>query len=173
MCCTFVFVWLEFHIHLLLVSSGIFFIISVIAVATPYSLASCLISFSCVHTSFPFTSPRFVMHYSRCNTLSVRTLNCRPLQRLFRDVAQAPARIMDIILSRVTCAGSHLLSWNRHSLATKKVKKAVKVKKFRTIHTLRSLPGQGAMCAMFGSDWFRNVNLYKVQTNKFSALYIR
>jgi len=22
------------------------------------------------------------------------------------------------------------------------------------------------MCAKFGSDWFRNVNLYKVQTNK-------
>jgi hypothetical protein len=23
------------------------------------------------------------------------------------------------------------------------------------------------MCAKFGSDWFRNVNLYKVQTNSF------
>jgi len=37
------------------------------------------------------------------------------------------------------------------------------------------------MCAKFGSNWFRNVNLHKVQTNKqtnkqtseLSALYIR
>jgi hypothetical protein len=41
---------------------------------------------------------------------------------------------------------------------------------------------KGEMFATFGSDWFRNVNLYKVQTNKhthkqkrkkLSALYIR
>jgi hypothetical protein len=24
---------------------------------------------------------------------------------------------------------------------------------------------KGEMCAKFGSDWFKNVNLYKVQTN--------
>jgi hypothetical protein len=28
------------------------------------------------------------MHYPRCNTLPARTLNCRLLQRYFRDVAQ-------------------------------------------------------------------------------------
>ena len=72
----------------------------------------------------------FFMHYPRCNTLAVRTRNCRLLQRHFRDVALTPARITDITLSRTTlCAGSHLLSWNGHSLATKKVKKVEKVKK--------------------------------------------
>jgi len=34
---------------------------------------------------------------------------------------------------------------------------------------------KGEMCAKFGSDWFRNVNLYNVQTNKqtktFSFIY--
>jgi len=47
------------------------------------------------------------------------------------------------------------------------------VKHFWTIHTLRSLPGQGEMCAKFGWDRFRNVNLYNVQTNKqtFSFIY--
>jgi len=55
----------------------------------------------------------------------------------------------------------------------KEGQKAVNVKKFLTIHTLRSLPGQGAMFAMFSLDWVRNVNLYKVQTIKFSALYLR
>jgi hypothetical protein len=32
---------------------------------------------------------------------------------------------------------------------------------------------KGEMRAKFGSEWFRNVNLCKVQTNKLSALYIR
>jgi len=36
---------------------------------------------------------------------------------------------------------------------------------------------KGEMCAKFGSDWFRNVVLYKAQTNKqrnkLLALYIR
>jgi len=33
---------------------------------------------------------------------------------------------------------------------------------------------KGEMCAKFGLDWFRNVNLYKVQTNKqtnFNLIY--
>jgi hypothetical protein len=29
------------------------------------------------------------------------------------------------------------------------------------------------MCAKFGSKWFRNVNLYKVLTNKLLALHVR
>jgi hypothetical protein len=51
------------------------------------------------------------------------------------------------------CAGSHLLSWNGHSLATKKVKKVEKVKKklgpyipYGLFQTTRE------MCAKFGSD---------------------
>jgi type III secretory pathway component EscU len=52
----------------------------------------------------------------------------------------------------------------------KKVENVEKVKHFRTIHTLRSLPDEGKdVCKV----WFRNVNLYKVQTNKqtFSFIY--
>jgi hypothetical protein len=44
----------------------------------------------------------FCMHYPRCNTLPVRTRNCRLLQRHFRDVTLTPARITDITLSRMT-----------------------------------------------------------------------
>ena len=58
----------------------------------------------------------FFMHYPRYKTLAVRMRNCL-LQRHFRDVALRPARITDIRLSRMTCAGSHLLSCNRHSAA--------------------------------------------------------
>jgi len=41
-----------------------------------------------------------------------------------------------------------------------------------TYPTVSSRP-RGEMCAKFGFDRFRNVNLYKVQTNKLPALYIR
>ena len=41
-----------------------------------------------------------------------------------------------------------------------------------TYPTVSSRP-RGGLCAKFGSDWFRNVDLYKVQTNKHSSLYIR
>jgi hypothetical protein len=58
-----------------------------------------------------------------------------------------------------SCAGSHLLRRIRHSLSTEGFEK---VKCFGPIHTLRSLPDQGGdVCKV----WFRNVNLYKVQTN--------
>jgi hypothetical protein len=76
----------------------------------------------------------------------------------------------------MTCPGSHFVPRIRHSLPTKKVKKVEKAIHFRTIHTLRSLiQTKGEMCAKFGSYRFRNVNLYKVQTNKHKlpALYIR
>jgi len=88
------------------------------------SLFTCFLS----HQVFIFTHmfsvhfSAFCMHYPRCNILSVRTRNCRQL-RHFRDVALTPARITDITQPRMTCAGSHLMSWNRHSLATKEVKK--------------------------------------------------
>jgi hypothetical protein len=64
-----------------------------------------------------------------------------------------------------SCAGSHFVPSYRHSLSTKKVKNVENVKHFRAIHTLRSLTDE-EMCAKFGSHRFRNVNLYKVQTNK-------
>jgi hypothetical protein len=54
----------------------------------------------------------------------------------------------------------------RYPLPKKKVKKVEKVKHFRTIHNLGLFQTKGEMYAKFGSDWFRKVNLYKVQTNK-------
>jgi len=128
-------------------------IIVTIATAFPYSLASCLIRFPFSHTRIPFTSPRFlcIIHGAR-------------------DVTLTPARITDITLSRVTRADSHFVGRFWHSLLRKNVKKVKKAKHFRTIHTLRSLPDQGGdVCKV----WFRNVNLYKVQTNKLLALYTR
>jgi len=73
-------------------------------IAIPYSCASRLIRFSSLHACFPLISPRFFMHYPRCNMLAVRTLNRRLLQCHFCDVALTPAGIIDITLSRMTLA---------------------------------------------------------------------
>jgi hypothetical protein len=62
-------------------------------------------------------------------------------------------------------AGSHLLCTNRHPLTTKYVEKVGKVKYCGPIHTLRSLPDHGGDVAKLGLYRFRNVDLYKVQTN--------
>jgi hypothetical protein len=91
--------------------------------------------------------------------------NCRLLQRHFRDVTQRPARITAITLSRMNCAGSHLLSCNRHPLTTKKVKKVEKSNILAPYIRYGLFQTKGQMCTKFGSDRFRNVNLYKVQTN--------
>jgi len=113
------------------------FYVLICTISTPYSLASRLIWFFLLfvqlqllihlppvsssfrlHTHVFRSLLRVFIHYPRCNTSAVRTRNCRLLQRLFRDVAPRPARITDITLSRMTRAGSHLLSRNRHSAAT-------------------------------------------------------
>jgi len=126
-------------------------IIVMTAVAFPYSLASCLIRFTHMHSVHFSVS---VVHCPECTTLPVRTRNCRLLQRHFRDVAHTAARITKITLSRMTCASRHFVPRIRHSLPMKKVKKVEKVKHFRTIHTLRSLPDQGEdVCKV----WFRMV----------------
>ena len=140
-------------------------IIVIIAIAIPYSLASCLIRFPFLHTCIPFTSPLFyalpIVHdtssknaklssatmsfpwrhtntsknhgYKAVANDSCRMRNCR-LLRHFRDVILTAARITDITLSRMICAGSHFVPRIWHSLLTKKVKKDRKVKHFRTIH---------------------------------------
>ena len=66
----------------------------------------------------------------------------------------------------MTRSGSHFVSRIRHPLPKKKVKRVEKVKHFRTIHNLGLFQTKGETYAKFGSDWFRNVNLYKVQKNK-------
>ena len=134
-----------------------------------YYLYNCISLFTCFlsHQVFIFTHmislhfSAFFMHNSRCNTLAVRTVNCRLLQRHFRDVALTPARIMDITLQRMTCAGNHLLSWNRHSLATKRSKWSEILGPYIPYGLFQT---KGKMCAKCGSDRFRNVDLYKVQT---------
>jgi hypothetical protein len=69
----------------------------------------------------------------------------------FRDVTQTRAAVTDVTLSRMTCAGSHLLPRIRHSLPTEEVER-VKYCGFR--HTLRFLPDQGGdVCKV----WFRLV----------------
>jgi hypothetical protein len=57
-------------------------------------------------------------------------------------------------VAEVSCAGSHFMPGIMHLLPTKKVKNVEKVKRFRTIHTLRSLPDErGDVCKV----WFRLV----------------
>jgi hypothetical protein len=141
-------------------------IIVITAIAVPYSLTSCIIRFPFyTHVFRSFLRVSYAL-------LLVITWNFRLLQRHFPDVTLTPARITDITLSRMTRAGSHFVPRFRHPLPTKKVKKVEIVEHFQTIHMLRSLPHQGG-----GGDvckvWFRNVNLYEVQTNKqmFSFIY--
>jgi hypothetical protein len=174
----------------------------IIAIAVPYSLASRLIRFWFVHTSIPFTSPRIyalpIVHdissknaklssattsfpWRHTNTSKnhgynavaddpCRTRNSRLLQRHFRDVTLTSARITDITLSRVTCAGSHYVPRIRHLPQDEKGQKGRIGQTFSDHTYSRSLPDQGGdVCKV----WFSNVNLYKVQTNKLSALCIR
>jgi hypothetical protein len=74
-------------------------------------------------------------------------------------------------------AGSHLVPMILQWPPKKKGPKVEEVKNFGSIHTLRSPPDQGETYAKFGSDRFRNMNLYKFYTNKqtdrHSSLYIR
>jgi len=107
-------------------------------------------------TSFPWrhTNTKKNHRYDAVADDSCRTRNCRLLQRLFYDVTLTPARFTDITLSRMTRAGSHFVPRIRHLFPTKKVKKVEKIKYFRTIHALRSLPDQGGDVFIV---WFRLV----------------
>ena len=75
----------------------------------------------------------------------------------------------------VSCTGSRVVPRILYSLHTKKVKKVEKDQTFSDHTYPRSLPDEGGdVCKV----WFRNVDLYKVQTNKneqktISVLYIR
>jgi len=106
-------------------------------------------------TSFPWrhTNTSKNRRYNAVADESCRTRNCR-LLRNFHDVTLTAARIADITLSRMTCAGSRFVPRIRHLLPTKKVKKVENIKHFRTIRTLRFLPDQGGdVCKV----WFRSV----------------
>jgi len=79
------------------------------------------------------------------------TVHCRLLKSHVRDVTLTRAAMKDITLSRMTCAGSHLLTRIQHSPQTEGVEK---IKYCGSTHTLRSLPDQGEdVCKV----WFRLV----------------
>jgi hypothetical protein len=125
------------------------FYILVCMIGIPYSLASCLIRFSCEHTCFPFASPRFVMHYPRCNTHAVRTLNCRH----FRDVAQTPVKITDITLSRMTLAPATIFCRGIGTRSRHRRSKRPKRSRNLGPYTLYGLfQTKEEMCTKFGSD---------------------
>jgi len=68
-------------------------------------------------------------------------------------------------VAEVSCAGSHVVPRILHSLLTQKVKK----KRGQTFsdHTYPTVcMTKGDMCAKFGLDRLRNLNLYKVQTKQ-------
>ena len=128
-------------------------IIVIIAIAIPYSLASCLIRFPFLHTCIPFISQRFYA-LSIVHDTSSKNAKLSSATTSFPWRHKTPARITDITLSRMTRAGSHFVPRIRHPLPTKKVKKVENVEHFRTIHTLRSLPDQGGdVC----KAWLRSV----------------
>jgi len=98
-----------------------------------------------------------------------------------RDVSGTRPGITDMRVSRKSRAGSHLLRRMRHPLATKEAEKFGKVEYCGSIISYDLLHTKGETCAKFGGNRFRNVDLYKVQTQKadkneqkaISALYIR
>ena len=129
------------------------FYILICITATPYSLASCLIRFSPLHTCFPFTSPRFYalpkVQHTRSTNAQLSATTSFPWRRTNTCKNHGYNAVADD-----SCTGNHLLSWNGHSLTTKKVKKVEKVKDFGSIHTLPSLPDQGGDACKV---WFRLV----------------
>jgi hypothetical protein len=79
--------------------------------------------------------------------------------------------ITDMTSLRMTGAGSHLVPRILHWLLTEKVEK-FENGQILWVHTLRLFQTKGEMCAKFGSDQFRNVNLYKFHTNKQTFIFI-
>jgi hypothetical protein len=136
-----------------------------------YSLVSCLFRFPVFILVHSVHFSAFWMHYPYCTTPSVRTRNCR-LLRHFRDVTLTPARITDITLSRktlapaaISCRGFGTRFRRRRSKRSNIFGPYIPYGLFQT---------KGEMCAKYGSDWFRNVNLYRYKlTNKqiFSFVY--
>ena len=117
----------------------------------------------------------FFMQYPQCKTLPVRTCNCRLLQRHVRDVTLIRAAITGITLSRMTLAPAAIFGAGFGTRSRQKRSKKSNIVGPYVPYGLFQTKGE--MCAKFGSDLFRNVNLYKVhtkkkQTNKLSALYI-
>jgi len=111
----------------------------------------------------------FSMHYPQCKTLPVMH-NCRLLQCHDLDVTLTCAAITDIMLSQMTLAPAAIFCPGIGTrLQQKRSKRSNIVGPYIPYGLFQT---KREMCAKFGSDWFTNVNLYKVQTNKLSAFYI-
>ena len=111
------------------------FYVLICITATPHSLASCLIRFSSLHTCFPCTSPRFCALSKVQHTPSKNAkLSSATTSFSWRCTNTCKNHGYNAVPDD-SCAGSYLLSWNRHSLETKKVKKVGKKGKKIWFHT--------------------------------------
>jgi hypothetical protein len=90
------------------------------------------------------------------------TVTCHLLQRHVCDITLTCAAITDITLSWMTCTCSHLLPGFSTCPQQNRSKRSNIVGPYIPYGLFQT---KGEMRAKFGSDWFRNVNLYKVQTN--------
>jgi len=128
-------------------------IIVIIAIAIPYSLASCLIRFTFLHTCIPFTSPRFyalpIVHdTSSKNTKLSSATTSFPWRHSNASKNHGYNAVADDSRRQPFC-GEDLAP-----APDEGQRKVEKVKHFWTIHTLRSLPDQGRdVCKV----WFRLV----------------
>jgi len=98
----------------------------------------------------------FSMHYAQCTS--------RPWRRTNTGCNAVAGD---------SCAGGHLRSTNLHSLPTKRSKMWESWNIVGPYIPYDLLQTKGETCEKFGSDRFRNVDLYKFHTNKHSSLYVR
>ena len=107
-------------------------------------------------------SSAFSTHYPQSTRRAVRM--CSASRSRVRDVTRTRAGVTDITLRGMPRgAESHFLRSIMQALATEKVEK---VDCCGSIRTLGLFQTTGETCAKSGSNRFRNVDLYKVQTNK-------
>jgi hypothetical protein len=112
-----------------------------------------------------FPQPPFCTQFPQFNYLPrplILLRFCRPLIRHLLYISHPT--ITDITLSRITPEPPYCHP--DYALATRKTtKKVKKLKNCGSVIPYGLFQAKGEMCAMFGSDLFRNVHLYKVQTH--------
>jgi len=153
-------------------------------IAIHYSLSSCLIRFPYLHTCIPFTSPRClcIIHSARHFQYERKSVICYitdiTLSRMTLGTSVV-CYITDITLSQwllgrqPSCAQDSALAPDRRGRKGRKGSNIV-----GPCIPYELLQTNGEKCAKFGWDQFRNLDLYKVQTNKnerksISASYMR
>jgi hypothetical protein len=120
-----------------------------------------------------FPQPPFCTPVPQCNYLPRPPILpgfCLPLIRYLLYILEPT--IANITLSRITQAPPYCHP--DYALAPRKTTKKVKRSKIVGPYIPYGLfQTKREMCAKFGSDWFRNVNLYKVQTHTHTQTNIR